>query len=142
MDIDEREAFFLEQEEKLLIGGASFSEWCTFISKDVYSAFINGADIATILTAMACIETYLKSENAECRDMSLIDLIDRDGMLTDKEKQELHILRKYRNGWVHADRIDDTELLVSEVKYKKELKEMSFLSVQLLLKVLFSNQFV
>ena len=142
MDIDEREAYFLEQEEKLLLGGAAFTEWCTFISTDVYTAFINGADIATVITATACIETYLKSENTECKSKSLELLINDEKMLTDDEKKDLHILRKYRNSWVHADRLDDTSLLVSEDIFKKELENMAFLSVRLLLTVLFSNQYI
>ena len=36
----ERENYFLEQEEALLKGGTAFSEWCTFISKSVYDAFV------------------------------------------------------------------------------------------------------
>ena len=67
MNRSDREKYFIEQEEKLLIGGAAFSEWCTFISKSVYDAFINGADLATVITALACIETYFRTEDVLSR---------------------------------------------------------------------------
>lgn len=142
MNKSERELFFLEQEERLLKCGASFSEWCTFISKSVYDAFINGADLATIITVVTCIETYLKTENPENYKKNLAQLIDEEVLFTDREKEQLHKLRKYRNGWVHAKRVDDVDLLENENKYKKELEEMSRLSIRMLLTVLFSNPFV
>lgn len=142
MNKSEREAFFLEQEDKLLIGGAAFSEWCTFISKSVYDAFVNGADLATVITSVTCIETYFKTENPESKDKNLACLIDEEAFLSAEDKEQLHILRKYRNGWVHADRLDDTDLLENEEKYAEELEEMALLSVRLLLTVLFSNQFI
>ncbi len=142
MNKSEREDFFLAQEENLLRGGAAFSEWCTFISQSVYEAFVNGADLATVITAVVCIETYFKTEMPKDSNKSLAELIDEASGLSDEEKESLHILRKYRNGWVHADRLDDTDLLLHESLYQKELEEMALLAVQMLLTVLFSNPFV
>lgn len=142
MNKSEREDYFLAQEEKLLRGGAAFSEWCTFILQSVYEAFVNGADLATVITAVVCIETYFKTEVPEDSNKSLAELIDEASGLSDEEKESLHILRKYRNGWVHADRLNDTDLLLHESKYQKELEEMALLAVQMLLTVLFSNPFV
>lgn len=67
MDKAAREEYFLAQEDELLKEGAAFSEWCTFISKSVYDAFVNGADLATIITALVCIETYLKQKMWEAK---------------------------------------------------------------------------
>lgn len=142
MNQTEREEYFLAQEDKLLRGGVAYSEWCTFISKSVYQAFVNGADLATVLTAVTCIETYFKTENPEDSNKSLVELIDTAFGLSDEEKESLHILRKYRNGWVHADRLDDTDLFLHEDKYERELEEMALLSIRLLLTVLFSNPFI
>lgn len=142
MDRTERENFFLEQEEKLLIGGAVFSEWCTFISKSVYDAFVNGADLATIITAVVCIETYYRTENPESKNKSLSQLIDESSFLSEDDKSQLQILRKYRNSWVHADRLDDTEILEGSEEYLHELEHMSFLAVRMLLTVLFSCPFI
>lgn len=142
MNRNEREKYFLKQEDELLKGGVAFSEWCTLISKSVYDAFVNGADLATIITATTCIETYLKTENPGSNKKNLAQLIDAEPFLSDEEKSQLHILRKYRNGWVHADRLDDSDLLENEEKYQKELEEMALLSVKMLLTVLFSHPFV
>ncbi len=142
MNKAEREEYFLAQENELLKGSTAYSEWCTFISKSVYQAFVNGADLATVLTAVTCIETYFKTERPEDRKKSLAELIDGAWGLSDAEKESLHILRQYRNGWVHADRLDDTDLFLREDKYEKELEEMSLLSIHMLLTVLFSNPFV
>lgn len=76
MNRNERGKYFIEQEEKLLIGEAAFSEWCVFISKSVYDAFVNGADLATVITALACIETYFRSEDSHSKTKNLCMLID------------------------------------------------------------------
>ena len=138
----EREKYFLEQEDKLLKGGAAYSEWCTLITKSVYDSFVNGADLATIITSMVCIETYFKTESPHDKNKKLAQLIDEEVFLTEEEKRQLHKLRKYRNSWVHADRLNDTDLLKNEEKYQNELEEMSFLSVKMLLTVLFSKPFI
>ena len=142
MNKAEREEYFMQQEDKLLKGGATFSEWCTFISKSVYDAFVNGADLATIITAVTCIETYLKTENVDSKRKNLAQLIDEEPFLSDEDKSQLHILRKYRNGWVHADRLDDTDLLENEEQYHQELERMALLSIKMLLTVLFSYPFI
>jgi Uncharacterized conserved protein len=137
-----REQYFLEQEELLLKGGASFSEWCTFISKSVYDAFVNGADLATIITAMACIETYLKAEIDEYRNNNLVSLIDTYPFFNEEVKQQLHRLRKYRNSWVHDDSIDDVPILSNQPQYIEEVEKMAFLAVKLMLTVLFSQPYI
>jgi len=141
MNSNERECFWMAQEESLLLGGAAFSEWCTFISKSVYDAFVNGADLATVITSIACIETYFKTETTEDKNKSLAQIIDESDF-SEKDKNDLHLLRKYRNSWVHADRIDDKEILLDDTKFILEAEKMAMLSVKMLLKVLFSNPFV
>jgi len=142
MNLVERMQYIVELEDELLKSGACFSEWCTFITKSVYDAFINGADLATIITATACIETYFKTETPEDKGKNLASLINAVPFLDDKEKEQLHLLRKYRNGWVHVQRIDDTPILEDEEHYINEVEEMAILSIRLLLTVLFSNPLV
>lgn len=142
MNREDREKFFIEQEERLLVGGAAFSEWCTFMSKSVYDAFINGADVATVITALACIETYFRTEDNFSRKKNLHTLIEEYPFLDDDERQQLHKLRKYRNRWVHMNSIDDSGILMNEEVYLKEAEEMALLSVKLLLTVLFSHPFI
>ena len=138
----EREDYFLEQEEALLKGGAAFSEWCTFISKSVYDAFVSGADLATVITAVACIEAYFRTESMYTGKMNLATLIDKVSFLSEEEKSQLHELRRYRNRWVHLHELDDSDILKDEDKYLKEAEQMSFLAVKLLLTVLFSCPFI
>lgn len=142
MNKEERERFFIEREESLLKGGASFSEWCTFMSKSIYDAFVNGADLATIITVMACIETYFKTEDPSLQKKNLAFLIDEYPFLGKEEKEKLHMLRKYRNSWVHVDRIDDSPVLHDEEIYIDEVQTMACLSIEMLLTVLFSHPFI
>ncbi|MEG1875865.1 MAG: hypothetical protein RR185_09910, partial [Angelakisella sp.] len=133
---------FLDQEEKLLKGGACFSEWCTFILKSVYDAFVNGADLATVITAMACIETYFRTSDGKIKHRNLVSLINEACFLDETGKMQLHTLRKYRNGWVHCDNLDDELILRDEAPYSIEAEEMAVLSVKMVLTVLFSHPFV
>ena len=112
MNKHERELYFATLEESLLKGGATFSEWCILIAKSIYISFINEADLATIITSVACIETYLKSESPQDKNKSLMQLINEADSLSEEEK------------------------------YQAELEKMSILSVRMLLTVLFSHPFV
>lgn len=138
----EREKYFIEQEEKLLASGAAFSEWCVFISKSVYDAFVNGADLATVITALACIETYFRTEDINSRKKNLCMLIDEYPFIDEETREKLHKLRKYRNQWVHINNLDDTLIIKSEDEFLKEVEEEAVLAVNLLMKVLFSQPFI
>jgi len=142
MDSFDRDQYWIDLEEELLKGGAGYSEWCTFISKDIYTAFTCGADLSTVVMSLACIETYLKTENFVTSKQSLSSLIDEDTFLTNEEKSSLHELRQYRNKWVHMYDVDDTEILENEERFIKEAEEKAYLAVKMLLTVLFSNQFI
>lgn len=142
MDRIIREQYFMDLEEEYLLGGASFSEWCTYISESVYTAFVNGADLATVITSVCCIETYLRTESSQNGKESLAELINKDPFLLEDEKEQLHTLRKYRNRWVHAGEISDIIFEDHEEEIRRKTKEMAYLSVKLLLKVLFSNPYV
>ncbi len=142
MNKEERQKYFIEQEEKLLVGGAAFSEWCTFVSKSVYDAFINGADLATVITGLTCIETYFRTEDMFSKRKNLYTLIEEYPFLNAAERKQLHKLRKYRNRWVHINSLDDSPILTNEEFYLTEAEEMAFLAVKLLLTVLFSHPFI
>ena len=142
MTQNERERYWMSLEEELLLGGAAFSAWCTFITKDVYAAFIAEADLSTVVMSLACIETYFKTENPDLHGKSLCSIIDYDNSLSDDEKLALHKLRKYRNKWVHMYSLDDDEILEDETPFVFEAEKMACLAVKMLLTVLFMNQFV
>jgi len=138
----DREQYWLDLEESLLVGGAAYSEWCNFIAKDTYTAFIHGADLSSIVMSLACIETYLKTENPDLRKQPLSLLIDNESLLSDNERQILHKLRRYRNKWVHMYDLNDDEILENEASFSHEAEEMSCLAVKMLLTILFIDQFI
>jgi len=62
MTEDDRWKFIIELDEELLKGGVMLSEWCSFIVREADTTFASGSFLAAIITAMAAIETYLRSE--------------------------------------------------------------------------------
>src|SRR3569833_2207802 len=111
MNENERSRNLFELDNELLRGGVSLSEWCNFIVCETDTAFVAGADLATVITALAAIEPYLRAEYPLQGNTKLFDLIEK-APLADDLKQEIHVVRKYRNRWVHvADPQDDDDLL-------------------------------
>jgi len=142
MDERERQQFLFDLDDELLKGGIALSEWCVFIVRDSDAAFAAGADLATIITAMAGVETYLRAEYPAGRRSSLFDLIEKSP-LTDELKHEIHAVRKYRNKWVHvAEPEDDQELLDHPDRYARELEESACHAVRTLRRVIYENQWV
>ena len=87
-------------DEELLKGGVILSEWCSFIVRDADTAFASGAHLASILTAVSGIETYLRSEHSASAKNRLFKLVD-ESSIDPKLKRDLHRLREYRIKWVH-----------------------------------------
>jgi hypothetical protein len=125
-----------------LRGGVVLSEWCGFIIREADTAFVNGAHLASILTAVSGIETYLRSEYAQTKKDHLFKLID-ESPIDDNLKSDLQILRKYRNKWVHVDDPwDDKSLLESPLDHERELEEMAFIAARLLRKTIYENPWI
>lgn len=106
---------------ELLKGGVILSEWCSEIVRQTDIAFVAGANLAAILTAVAGAETYLRAEYAAQKRQLLAHLID-DSTIPRELKEDLHRLRKYRNKWVHVDEpwrdralLEDPEALLAEL---------------------------
>lgn len=129
-------------DDELLKGGVILSEWCAFIVREADNAFATGANLASILTAIAGIETYLRSEYAQTgkeRFCDLIDMAHLDASFTNT----LHRLRKYRNKWVHvSDPWDDASLIEQPQQYERELEEVALLAARTLRQVLYENQWI
>ncbi len=138
----ERQAYLDALDDKLLKGGAILSEWCSLVVRHVDIAFVNGAHLAVILTAVSAIETYLRSEqspNGKERLVELIDHADIDRPL----KLDLHTLRKYRNRWVHVDNPwDDDELLSSPEAAEDELERMALFALHTLRRTIYNSQWI
>jgi hypothetical protein len=129
-------------DEELHKGGVILSEWCSFIVREADTAFANGAYLASILTAVSAIETYLHSEYASSDKDRFFKLID-DSPIEAGLKKELHALRKYRNKWVHVDEPwEDQALIENPEEIESELEEMAFFAVKSLRKTIYENQLV
>lgn len=142
MNETERWEHLVALDEELLKGGVILSEWCTFIVREADTAFARGAHLASILTAVSGIETYLRSEYARNKREKLFKLID-DSPIDGELKKDLHKLRIYRNKWVHVDDPwDDESLLEKPELYENELEEMAFFAAKVLRRTIYENPWV
>jgi hypothetical protein len=137
-----RWAFITALDDELLKGGATMSEWCAFIVRDCDYAFVGGANLATIITAAAAIETYLRAEYAGGKRVGLADLID-SSPIQQGLRDDIHNLRKYRNKWVHmATPEDDEEILQKPKAYEDQLEEWAKLAQRTLRRTIYENLWV
>lgn len=142
MNEDEHWAELASLDDELLKGGVILSEWCSFIVRESDTAFANGAYLASILTAVSGIETYLRSEHSETGKERLIELINR-ASINSELKDELHTLRKYRNKWVHVDDPwNDASLLIRPEETEIELEQMAFIAARALRRTIYENQWI
>ena len=142
MNQDERWEQLVALDDKLLKGGAILSEWCCFIVREADIAFVNGAYLASILTAVTGIETHLRSEHSETGKERLVELINR-ASIDSGLKNDLHTLRKYRNRWVHVDvPWEDGCLLEKPEEKELELEQMAFFAAHALRRTIYENQWV
>lgn len=139
MDANQRWDHLDALDDELLKGGVMLSEWCTFIVREADTAFVNGAHLACILTAVAGIETYLRSEIPNGARRTLAELID-EVFLDPELRIDLHSLRRYRNKWVHVnDPWEDVELLETPEKMEAELEIMAFFAACQLRRTIYAN---
>ena len=141
MTEDEKWAYLIELDEKLLKGGVILSEWATFLIRDADLAYVGGAHLASIITSLAGVETHLRYEGGTSKQR-LIALIEESDLDEDL-KQELQILRKYRNKWVHvAEPWEDDELLDSPDQHEAELEEMAKRCAVALRRTIYTNPWI
>lgn len=142
MNEDDRWAQLLALDEELLKGGVVLSEWCAFIVREADTAFVKGAYLASILTAMSGIETHLRAEHSRSGKDRLVELIDQ-AIIDDSLKLDLHALRKYRNKWVHVDEPwDDSRILNSPKIAEREIERMAVFAARALRRTIYAHQFV
>jgi len=142
MNEEERWTHLVQLDEELLRGGFVLTEWCSFIVREADTAFASGANLASILTAVSGIETFLRSEAPEAKRARLVDLI--NGAMIDEElRQDLHVLRKYRNSWVHVDDPwEDEKLLGDPEAAALELEQMALFAARTLRRTIYSNPWI
>ncbi len=141
MKEDEKWEYLIELDETLLQGGVILSEWATYLIKSADLAFVGGAHLASIITGLAGVETHLRGEGKSSRKR-LVDLIEQSDLEEDL-KQELQILRRYRNKWVHvADPWDDDDLIESPDQHEAELEEMAKRCAVALRRTIYTNPWI
>lgn len=139
---EERWNMLISLDEELLKGGVILSEWCSFIVREADFAFVGGAHLATILTTVSGIETFLRSEFSTSKKERLVDLINCTSF-NEELKNDLHKLRQYRNKWVHVDEPwNDDAILDAPDETKKELEIVAFFAVRTLRKIIYQNQWI
>ncbi|HQN65516.1 MAG TPA: hypothetical protein PLR90_09220 [Methylophilus sp.] len=142
MTPEERWSFLNALDDELLKGGVILSEWCSFVVCESDTAFANGAHLASIITAVSAIETYLKSEYPANKDDKLVALINQ-AEINSELKKDIHILRKYRNKWVHVDDPwNDENLLANRSQVEAELENMALFAAKTLRRTIYENQWV
>lgn len=142
MNKEARWAYIAALDDELLKGGAIISEWCCFIVRECDYAFAAGANLATIITAVAAIETYLRAEFASGQRIRLAELIDQ-APITKELRHDIHKLRRYRNTWVHvATPEDDRAILDKPEMYDAELEEWAKLAQRTLRQTIYENPLV
>ena len=119
----ERWQYLLSLDDELLLGGVTISEWGALIVREADIAFVKGAHLASIITATAAIETYLRAEGEKSR-RSLQDRIDKAAWLPQDLRDDLQELRRYRNGWVHVDDPNCDEAVLERPEgFEQELEQ-------------------
>jgi hypothetical protein len=138
----ERSDTLLALDDELMKGGVILSEWCAFLTRESDTAYTKGAFLASILTSLSAIETHLRSEYPDAAKMRLVKLID-DSNLDPELVSDLHVLRKYRNKWVHvSDPWDDQSLIENPAQYEDELEQMALFAIGALRRTIYSNPWV
>jgi hypothetical protein len=134
MNGDEAYDYIAFLDETLLKGGVMLSEWCAIIIRE--------ADLATIITAMAGIETYLRSEYGSNDKVGLAELT-KTSPIPEDLKIEIDSLRTYRNLWVHVrNPNEDQELQQKPEKLDKELELNAKRAITALRKTIYLNQWI
>lgn len=140
MTQEAKEKLLLELEERLFLGCTLPSEWTTVIMQDAEGAFVSGHYLAAILTAQAAMECNLRHENGVAERCGFFELIEGSDLPAEL-KQDLHVVRRYRNRWVHvADPSEDSHLQDHLFEEGEDMERMAVLAITCMLKVHFSFQ--
>jgi hypothetical protein len=136
---ESRWKYLVSLDEELLLGSVVLSEWAVFVVREADTAFVMGAELASILTSVSAIETHLRAEYGHNSDR-LVELINR-ASIDDQLRAELHDLRRCRNRWVHVESPDDdSAVLENPGQFEEEVAVEAARAARLLRLVLYHNQ--
>jgi hypothetical protein len=128
-------------DDELLRGGVLLAESSSALTRSADIAFTAGAFLASILAAVAAIETHLRSECENGAELSLANLIEQSG-LDDTHIAELHALRIRRNRCAHVKRPWDETGEASAIEDEALLENSALQANSLMRRTLYSHQFV
>lgn len=141
MNEDEKWNYIVHLDETLLLGGVIINENVAELIRNADISFVYGAYLAAIITSVAAIEGYFRSEYNNPKE-GLVELIDKSE-LTDEDIELLHNLRKYRNKIVHSKDIwQDEDILNSYDDYYSNQEHIAKEAIRLLRIVSYSNPLV
>lgn len=137
MNSAERSDYVVRLDDELLMGGVILSEWSVFLAKSADTAFVAGADLATILTAQAAMECHLRYEYRGDKGAGFYQLIE-SSPLPPEMCERLHTIRRFRNRWVHVPEPHlDEHLLTDVADSEVELETIAIESMRLMRQVLY-----
>jgi hypothetical protein len=129
-------------DEELLKGGVVLSEWTSSLIRNADLAFVHGAHLACVITAMAAIEAHLRQECQSAHTRTLAELIEHtpmDALL----REELHAIREFRNSWTHIrNPIADEIILIHAEHHESEQGEFATRASRALRQVVYAHQYV
>lgn len=135
---DEKWNYIVRLDEELLKGGVILSEYVSELIRNADISFVHGAYWASIITSVAAIEAYFKSETG-CNNKKLYELINECG-LDNKDIELLHNLRRYRNQIVHInDPWNDEPILSSYDTFSANEEKITKEAIRLLRVVVYSD---
>lgn len=142
MDQNDRHQLLVDLDKELLVGGVTLSEWCALIVREWDVVFVAGADLATIITAAAGVETHLRAEYGGGGRLSFAELIAR-APIEPKLAGRLHELRRYRNRWVHvANPHQDANFSSDSPDIAQELQSWAIFAQRVLRQTVYENQWL
>lgn len=141
MNEKEKWNYIVSLDEELLHGGVILSEKIVELIRNADISFIYGAYWSSIITSVAAIEGYLKSEIVSTSE-NLGNLINESGLGIEETKM-LHNLRRYRNQIVHMKELwDDALLLNSYEEFSSNEEHAAMDAIKLLRTIVYSNPFI
>lgn len=137
-DEEEKWDYIVRLDEELLQGGVILNEYVSELIRNADVSFVYGAYWASVITSVAAIEAYFKSET-QCNDKKLFELIVESG-LDNKDIELLHNLRRYRNQIVHIKEPWGDEFILSSYnQFSANEENISKEAIRLLRTVVYSD---
>ncbi|MGS0763406.1 hypothetical protein [Syntrophomonas curvata] len=138
-DEEEKWDYIVRLDEELIQGGVILNEYVSELIRNADVSFVYGAYWASIITSVAAIEAYFKSET-ECNEKRLFELIN-ESRLDSKDIELLQSLRRYQI--VHIkDPWNDEYILNSYDQFSANEENIAKEAIRLLRTVVYSDQWL